>query len=312
MSTIDLKDAYYLVSVDKAHRKYLRSSFNGVLYEFTCLPFGLATAPRVFTKIVKPVVSYLRQEGLQSVVYLDDFLLFGNTKNECQNNVTKTRNFLINLGFIIHDKKCQSPTQRCKYLGFEFDSRTMTIELPLEKRTKIKTLSQKYYNITRCTIRKFAHFIGSLVACCPALKYSPVYIKNFERQKYLALEKNNGNFDAIMKIQSEKGDFKWWERNIEIGFNLIEMPEYHLEIFSDASLTGWGAVCGQSKTNGFWSNEEKKSHINFLELTAAFFGIQCFAKKRRDINILLRIDNTTAIFYINKMGGIQIYKLNKL
>lgn len=43
-----------------------------------------------------------------------------------------------------------------------------------------------------------------------------------------------------------------------------------MEIFSDASLTGWGAYCEGKRTHGYWSEEERLIHINILELMAAF------------------------------------------
>lgn len=52
--TIDLKDAYYTIPIAKKDRTFLRFRFDGMVYEFTYLPFGLATAPFVFTKILKP------------------------------------------------------------------------------------------------------------------------------------------------------------------------------------------------------------------------------------------------------------------
>lgn len=101
MATIDLKDAYFLVSVHKSFRKYLRFRFQGILYEFNCLPFGLNIAPRVFTKIMKPVLAHLRKLGFLSNVYLDDFLLIGNDFLSCQRNVSKTLDVLGKLGFLI-------------------------------------------------------------------------------------------------------------------------------------------------------------------------------------------------------------------
>ena len=60
MVRIDLKDAYFAIPICTQHRKYLRFCWRGQTYEFTCLPFGLATAPRVFTKAMKPVVGFVR------------------------------------------------------------------------------------------------------------------------------------------------------------------------------------------------------------------------------------------------------------
>lgn len=69
MVTVDFKDAYYLVPITKEHRKYLRFLFEGQLYEFTVLPFGLNCAPLILTKIMRPIVTLLRKRGLMSVIY---------------------------------------------------------------------------------------------------------------------------------------------------------------------------------------------------------------------------------------------------
>ena len=58
--SIDLKDAYFSIPILKPHCKFLRFKWSDQTYEFTCLPFGYSLAPRVFTEVLKPVVSYLR------------------------------------------------------------------------------------------------------------------------------------------------------------------------------------------------------------------------------------------------------------
>lgn len=66
---LDLKEAYYAVSVDKHYRKYFSFAFQGRIFQFTCLP---STAPYVFTKLMKPVAACLRNLGIFCVHYLDD------------------------------------------------------------------------------------------------------------------------------------------------------------------------------------------------------------------------------------------------
>ena len=60
------------------------------------------------------------------------------------------------------------------------------------------------------------------------------------------------------------------------------------------------------------SNREKRMHINCLELLAATLAIKCFARDKTNIAILLKVDNTTAISYINKLGGTVSPQLNQL
>ena len=76
---IDLKDTYFTFPVWVNHQKFLRFLWKETLHEFACLPLGLASAPRVFTKIMKPVVGLLRQLRIRIVIYLDDMLIMAQT-----------------------------------------------------------------------------------------------------------------------------------------------------------------------------------------------------------------------------------------
>nr|XP_015839412.1 PREDICTED: uncharacterized protein LOC107398741 [Tribolium castaneum] len=107
-------------------------------------------------------------------------------------------------------------------------------------------------------------------------------------------------------------DFLWWEANIGNAYCPIRKNNYIMEIFTDASASGWGAYSKGQGTHGFWDSLDKKEHINFLELKAVFFGLRCFAAEAASCNILLRIDNTTAVAYINRMGSIKYPKLASL
>lgn len=267
MITLDLSDAYYLININKSDRKFLRFRFMGVLYEFTCLPFGLCSAPFVFTKIMKPVILYLRCLGFLSVVYLDDFLLMAKSYNMCLENYKNTKFILEILGFIINKaKSCTKPSKIRKFLGLVFDSEHMNITLPREKRDVIFKQLQKFERTNRCKIREFAEFIGRLVFATNGLQYSPVYVKNFEREKFLALKNNSDNYEAYMTINQEllKEDFSWWKSNIFCSFNPIKNFDFKLEIFSDASLYAWGANTENESTHGYWILQERKLHINVL------------------------------------------------
>ncbi|PFX18965.1 Gag-Pol polyprotein [Stylophora pistillata] len=90
MAMVDLKDAYYSVPIAPEYQKYLKFRFNGKLYQYTCLPIGLACAPRLFTKLLKPAYEHLRQKGMISSAYIDDSYLQGDTFEDCKKNVDLT------------------------------------------------------------------------------------------------------------------------------------------------------------------------------------------------------------------------------
>lgn len=313
MASIDLKDAYFLINVDVMDRKFLRFSFDGKIYEFTCLPFGLASAPYTYTKLLKPVVHYLRNNNITCVNYLDDFLIFGETAKDCFDKVQFSLEFLRSLGFIVNEgKSILKPSKFCKFLGFIFDSKNMKIHLPSNKRERIKNIVTKYHSKKHFKIQKFAEIIGVLVSVCPAVKYGWLYTKNLEREKYLALKRAK-SYEAKMYLNNKiLADFNWWLQIIDTTYNDIKKDKFKIVIFTDASLTGWGACAGDKDAHGWWSKNEKKCHINYLELKAIYHGINYFAKSYRNCNLLIRTDNTTALSYINRMGSVKYPYLNSL
>lgn len=197
MASIDLRDAYFLVNVNKRHRKYLRFSFNNQLFEFTCLPFGLSSAPYTFSKLMKPIVKFLRSLNILCVNYLDDYLIIGESFKKCSKNVSICLKLFQSLGLIINfEKSVLIPQTRCKFLGFIFNSVNLTISLTNDKRTNIKKWVDHFLKNKVHTILKFAKFIGLLVSSCPAVKYGWHYTKSLEREKYVALISHGGNYRA--------------------------------------------------------------------------------------------------------------------
>lgn len=314
MAHIDLKEAYFLIPIHENSKKYLRFKFFNQTYEFQCLPFGLCSAPLIFTKLMKPVATYLRKKGIMLVIYLDDLLCINKTFESCSHDVKIITDLLEKLGFVININKSDLvPSQLKTFLGFELNSTDMTLKLPLKKRLKVLEMVDRYSNKRLLPIRDFAKFLGLLTSSCPAVSYGWVYTKRFERTKYIALQKSNEDYDVNMIIPNYlEPDFSWWKTNIMNASCPIRQNKYYLEIFSDASLTGWGIACNGETSGGFWSTSEAQNHINLLELKAAFIGLRCFAKDLVDKEILLRIDNTTAISYINRMGGVQYTHLNDI
>ena len=77
-------------------------------------------------------------------------------------------------------------------------------------------------------------------------------------------------------------------------------------IDTDASLIGWGAVSNGVCTGGLWSPEERRLHINHLEVLVGSFAVQSFTKDMRNIHVHLQMDNSTARFYVSKMGGLAL------
>ena len=138
MASVDLKDAYYMETIDLSHQKYLKFWFDGQYFQYICLPNGLASAARIFTKLLKPVYSALRAARHLSCGYIDDSYLQGDTFQECHVNVVDTTKMFMRLGFFVHpEKSVFVPSQRLTFLGFDLDSVHMTVAPTAEKIEKL-------------------------------------------------------------------------------------------------------------------------------------------------------------------------------
>ena len=104
----------------------------GQAYEFNCLPFGLSSAPWVFTKTLKPVAAaLLREMGVCMIVYIDDVLILAETKEKAQEQAKALVYLLECLGFIINKKKSElTPAQIMDFLGLTVDTLLMQLKLP--------------------------------------------------------------------------------------------------------------------------------------------------------------------------------------
>ena len=119
MASVDLKDAFFTVTVHKSHQKYFKLEWFQGFYKFIGMPNGYSEVMIIFTKIVRPVFGYLRQEGYLSIIFVNDSYLQGSTENDCLENIEVTENLLIKLRFKIHEKKSiLKPTQESEFLGF--------------------------------------------------------------------------------------------------------------------------------------------------------------------------------------------------
>ena len=305
MATIDLKDAYYSVPVNVNHRKYLRFIWKNQLFQYTCLPNGLSSAPRLFTKILKPIYATLRSQGFENVGYIDDSYLQGGTFADCDTNVAVTADLFCNLGFLLNQEKSVfEPRQIITFLGFVLNSVAMTVALTPGKASKLVTKAKTILGKQSPFIREVSELIGLMVSSFPGVMHGPLFYRQLELDKAIALKANNGNFDAVMTLSdTSKSDLNWWITHTHTTFNWVSHGSPSVTIYSDASLTGWGGVMDGMSTGGLFSEEEQTNHINCLEILACFFTLKTFYHSLRNCHIRAMLDNTTAISYINNMGG---------
>ena len=313
---IDLKDAYFCIPIHQTHRPYLRFRWGDQVMQYRSLPFGLASGPRLFTKLMKPVVAILRRLGVKLIIYLDDILLM----NQSREGLIKDRDSLLyllhNLGWLINwNKSVLQPTQKLEFLGMEVDSTSMMVSLPRDKIEKITKKCQNVIQSDQTTIQELASLIGSLNATVEAVMPAALYVRELQMHQTRSLLKFQSYHAKITLPEACKREILWWIQKLQ-DWNGKEIlaPCPDLTIETDASLKGWGFHCQslEMRMGGPWNYLEQKLHINALEMMAAENALKILLEGRENIHVHLRMDNMTALTYINRMGGTRSSGLTQI
>ena len=105
MAVVDQRHAYYSFPIDITQRKILCFIWKDKIFKLSCLPNGLACAPRYFTKLTKPIYAKLRQMGHTNSGYIDDSSLVADSEVECKCKIEDTVSVMTGVDFIIHNEK---------------------------------------------------------------------------------------------------------------------------------------------------------------------------------------------------------------
>ena len=221
---------------------------------------------------------------------------------------------MTSLGFMLNEEKSVViPTHVIAYLGNIIDSEKMIVYLPVEKKEKIKKECLLLINSKEATIKQVAKVIGLLVSAFSAVEYGRLFYMELEMGKIFGLKKSCGNFDAIMEIlPSMKSELMWWYLNVDSQIRRISMHAPDVPVQTDSSTQGWGIVYEGQEFGGRWTEEEKKYHINVLEIMAIWFALQALSNKLAGLHIQILSDSSTAVCYIENMGSTRSLDCNKI
>ena len=108
---LDLTNCFLSFPLHPSVRRYFCFRFEGRLYQFTHMPFGLSIAPRVCTLLLSVVAFALKQAGIRHVRYLDDFFLIGASSEEVAQQLITAQTVITGFGLVVNPDKTEGPSQ---------------------------------------------------------------------------------------------------------------------------------------------------------------------------------------------------------
>ena len=302
--SIDLSDAYHAFAIHPFFQRFLTFIFLNIYYQYTCLPQGLTSAPRIFTKVVKTILVYFRSFAIKIAAWLDDFLLAASSAELVKSQADFAICTFQELGFIPNLEKSElTPVQKINHVGLVWDSVSYSVSIPEGKILDIQAKCRTALS-SRVSIRFLKSILGSLKFFRWGCPIATLHYRALQRSVNFFLARGLSYDSKISLSEEARDDLDWWTScSLSLPSRTLSPFSADLVLTSDASGGGWGAWTSSSSVFGKWSLSEAKLHINILELKSVLLSFQSLFSTTFSCSILVKSDNTTAIAYINKQGG---------
>ena len=175
LTKLDLKEAYRVVSVHSSDQRLLAVQWKGSTYIDKTLPFGLRSAPNLFSALTDAMMRFLHKQAVESALhYLDDFLLLGPPGSPGYHRALSiTVALCTELGFPVSPKKTEGPTTSLIFLGIEMDT-VGQLRLPGEKQ---EHLLAQWMNRVACPTSRGSAKKCALLSLLGLLNYVAVAVR---------------------------------------------------------------------------------------------------------------------------------------
>ena len=272
ITTLDLKGGYWHIPIKEEDRNKTAFIFDGVVYRWNFLPFGLMNAVMFFQQCMKQIFHEVRDYTL---VYLDDISIISDTLEEHIEHVTRVLDIIKDNNIKIRIDKCLWGVSDTEYLGYLID----------KDGTKPKPVHlEKLYNVpeprNKKNLRRFIGLTQWLHDFIPAMHIplsvlTPLTPKN-AKNKFVMNDQQRNAFNELKELAM----------NSDYLMHPDPTKEFHL--FTDASKYGIGGMIAQRNNDGnfqpisycskIFNKTQQNWHVSEQEIYAIVYCIERWEK----------------------------------
>lgn len=299
LAKIDIAHAFRNVPVHPGDRRLLGMQWENQIYIDTALPFGLRSAPKIFSAISDTLEWILFRQGMSSCLhYLDDFLTMGAPNSEeCERNLKLMLRVCELLGLPVATHKVEGPTTGLDFLGIEFDTVHMIMRLPTQKLERLKQLLNQWLEKKAARKRAILSLIGELAHASKVIAPGRTFLR-----RMLDTAHSRPHLDHWIRLSKEfRSDLMWWYTFIE-QWNGVSLLASHIfkppavTVFTDASGNwGCGATDGKNWLQCEWEESWKNVNIATKELVPIILAVGIWGHSWKNLHVLFRSDNMAVV-----------------
>ena len=302
MVKADIKEAYRMVPIHPQDQPLLGIMWEDSVYIDKTLPFGLRSAPKIFSAIADAIQWILHQKGIRNIIhYLDDYIIVAKEKDEADYQKSQLVASFSELGVPIEPSKLEGPSQCLSFLGIEVDTVTLQLRLPQEKVLKLCEKLQSCIHSRSLTKRDLQSLVGMLQLATKVVRPGRPFLHClYAMQQIVKLPLHHIRLNA-----PARADILWWYfimdrwNGISILWSL-KRQSADLSVFSDASGV-WG--CGAYITSKWfslkWCSRLQPLPIAIKELIPVVLAAAIWGNHWSSKTVLFRVDNMAVVEAIN-------------
>ena len=296
--------------------------FERKFFQFTSMPFGLASAPRIASMLLDVVSSVLHEAGIRHIRYLDDFLFIARTEADCMASMLHAAQVIKDFGLVSNPDKVEGPSQRMEFLGLILDSIKQTSSVSDSRMVEVKALLVSALECRRPSRKQLLSLLGKLSFIASVLPAARPFLRSLIDAAHFR-SKFDGKARRRRHSTGFKDDARFWLSHLERwnGTQRWIATSLPFVLASDASTEGWGwaveAVPGplrrllppalqlHSGVSGYWGLDLSPvqwshKHIAFGELFVPCAAVILAGAALRDSHVVFIMDNAADVAIINR------------
>lgn len=296
MAKLDLKSAYRLVPVHPSDQILLGLCWEDQVWLDSALPFGLRSAPKIFSAVADALAWAMALEGISAHLhYLDDFFFAGPPGRAfCHQDLQVALAVCNRLHFSVVQSKTEGPATRLTFLGILIDSDQQRLELPPEKLTRLQRMSTAWLRRKVCVKRELLSLLGYLHHAATVVRPGRIFTRSLTDAARSARQLHHHiRLNAMMRA-----DLAWWAEFLPSwnGCRSFLPTTPSITVTSDASGSwGCGAFVGTHWFQVEWPPEWETHAIACKEMVPVMFAAATWGREWSGQCICFRSDNIAVV-----------------
>ncbi len=266
---------------------------------------ALSLTPRAFTKVVEGALTPLREVGARVTNYLDDWPILAQSREQLCDHSDLVLRHLSQWGLRVNWEKSKlSPVQRISFLGVELDSVSMTARLTEERAQAVLNCLSSFRGRNVVPLKQFQRLLGHMTSAAAVTPLGLLHMRPLQHWLHSRVPRwawRRGTLRVGITQQCRRSLSPWTDSAFLRAGVPLEQVSRHTVV---TVCMGWGATCNRQAAL-LWQ-------INCLELWTVHLALPQFWPLLLGKHVLFCTDNTAAVSYINRLGGIRSHRMSQL